>query len=340
MKRAGLRLLAERSSPPPGVDALLRAALADAPTAAEAWAAFERAADLDQLPGVEMCLIGLVSKRLPAIAPKSVHRGRVGGIERANWSRAQLVIGEAASALHTLATQDLPALLLGEAARSAAGNALGRGRPFGVVELCVRQGDMMRVHDRLTAEGWQAAPPGAVGRKRDQPAYSCRFTRGVFGSLEVRRSPYPPGRSEAAGADDLWQRAGAGTFGGAPALLPAATDALMVSIADGVRRSCFNGLWLADVAMSTAAEIDWPLVEEASRRQGLDAASFFSLRYARERLMRPIPPEALDRLERTAAADALHSFALLAECRSGAGTTRASQGLSRVLRRIRRLSRQ
>ncbi|MFM9069826.1 MAG: hypothetical protein ACKOUR_21185 [Planctomycetota bacterium] len=85
MSSAWLSRLAEICGPPAGVDALLQAWLADDQTAAAAWTDFERHADLDHLPGPEMCLVGLVAQRLPTIAPSSKMCGRIGGIERGNW---------------------------------------------------------------------------------------------------------------------------------------------------------------------------------------------------------------------------------------------------------------
>ena len=69
MSESWFRPLLRYAWPTPAIDNLLRAALADDATATAAWKDFERGADLDHLAGGEMRLVGLVSKRLPVIAP-------------------------------------------------------------------------------------------------------------------------------------------------------------------------------------------------------------------------------------------------------------------------------
>ena len=336
MSHAWLGRLVEICRPPTGVDALLRAWLADDRTAADAWGDFERRADLDHLPGPEMCLVGLVSKRLPTIAPTSTLRGRVGGIERANWSRAQLAVGEAAAAADVLTTQDIPVLIVGNAARCATGDAIGRGRRIDRVDCCVRPADIPRAHDLLLADGWQFAAPHAVARSRAQSAHACRFVRGRFGALEVRKSPFPHPVPDAIAAVAVWQRAKPGTLGDASVLLPSATDALAITVADGMRRSCYTGLWLADVAMATGDGIDWQLFEEESGRQGLDAAAFYSLLYVNDRLARAVPKETLGRLERSAARRSVRTAILLAEYRCGARASGMSRSVAGIVQRLRR----
>ncbi len=86
------------------VDRLLRAAmLEDAIAAAIAWREFEASADFDHLTSGEMRLIGMAAKGLAKLAPDSPMLPRIQGIERANWSRSQLAIGEAGFGLRALA---------------------------------------------------------------------------------------------------------------------------------------------------------------------------------------------------------------------------------------------
>lgn len=335
MRAGWVRRLAETSRPPTGVDRLLRVWLADDRTAADAWTAFEDDADFDHLPGPEMCLVGLVSKRLPVIAPNSALRGRIGGIERANWSRTQLTTGEATQAVHLLTSQDIPVLLVGNAARIAKNEPLGRGRRIDVIDCCVRPVDIPRAHDLLIADGWQYAAARAVDRRRAQSARHCRFVRGRFGGLDLRRSPFGDAVPEGVDTDAVWQRAAPGHLGDVSVLLPSPTDALAITIADGLRRSCSTGLWLAGVAMATGDSIDWLLFDEESDLHGLDAAAFYSLLYSHDRLARAVPAEALGRLERRASKRAVRTVAILAECRSGDRPTFVSRAVAGFARRLR-----
>jgi hypothetical protein len=330
-----VRRLSELSRPPTGVDRLLRVWLADDRTAADTWADFERDVDLDHLPDAEMCLVGLVSKRLPTIASTSRLRGRIGGIERAGWSCTQLTIGEAAKALELLATQDIPTLLVGSGARIATGDTLGRGLRIETIEMCVRPADFPRAHDLLVADGWQFAPPSPVNRNRIQSVSSSHFVRGRFAAIELRQSPFPDPVSADFDAITVWRRAVRGRLGEAAVLLPSPTDALTVAIADGLRRSCFNSLWLADVAMAASDGIDWQLFEDQCGRHGLEAAAFHSLLYAHDRLARAVPGGPLGNLEKRAAKRTLHTLALLLECRAGSRATFISRSMLRVARRVR-----
>jgi hypothetical protein len=334
---AWLARLAGFCGPPRGVDALLRAWLADNQTAAAAWADFESRADLDHLPGPEMCLVGLVAKRLPTIAPTTTLRGRMGGIERANWSRAQLAIREAATAFHALRTHDIPVMLVGSAIGCTRGDSPGRGHRIERVDCCVGSADIPAAHDLLLSAGWKFANiPGRDGN-RVGTAHACRFVRGRFGALEVRGSPFPHPVPDSAAAESVWQRAKPGSLGDASILLPSATDALAITIADGLQRSCLTGLWLVDVALATCHDIDWPFFEEQSGRHGLDAAAFYSLHYVTDRLGRSVPTATLDRLARSAAGRALRTAIAMAEYRYGARGTPVSRVLVRVLRRLQSL---
>ena len=335
MTRGWVRRLAAVSRPPTGVDRLLRVWLTDERTAADAWAAFEASADLDHLPGPEMCLVGLVSKRLPVIAPNSALRGRIGGIERANWSRTQLTLGEAMQAVHLLKSEDIPVLLVGNAARIAKSEMLGRGLRIEMIDCCIRPVDIPRAHDLLIADGWQYASPGAVDRRSARAACSCRFVRGRFGGLELRRSAFAEPLSEGVNTNAVWQRATPGHLGEVSVLIPSPTDSLAIIIADGIGRSHFNGRWLADVAMATGDGVDWLLFDEESDRHGLDAAAFYSLLSAHDRLARAVPEEALGRLERSASRRALRTVPLLAEFRSRDRLTLVSRAVAGFARRLR-----
>ncbi|MFM7842787.1 MAG: hypothetical protein ACKPEY_00955 [Planctomycetota bacterium] len=196
MSSAWLSRLAEICGPPAGVDALLQAWLADDQTAA-AWTDFERHADLDHLPGPEMCLVGLVAQRLPTIAPSSKLCGRIGGIERVNWSRTQLALREAATAFHELNRHDIPVLLVGNATRCARGDSLGRGRRIERVDCCVRSADLPATHDRLLATGWVplALPvPSCLAGKRES----------VTPVLNFLNVDFLTGTGRASGTRSLW----------------------------------------------------------------------------------------------------------------------------------------
>lgn len=317
MSRTWFRPLLRYAWPTPQIDNLLRAALADESTAAEAWANFERAADLDHLPDGEMRLVGLVSKRLPAIAPASPMRPRIAGIERANWSRTQLTIGATAFALRELARGGLDMLLIKGASRAANGDPLGRGRALNDIDVVVRPEVLTRAFDLLVAAGWDPAGTGtdAYQRRYLSTGVGLNFVRGRFGNLDLHQSAFKAPQAFAAGDGDVWQRSRPGFLSGIAVRLPSPTDALAIALAHGALDAHRSSDWLADAAIAIDAGIDWPLFLDTVRQRRMTAAALIALTYAGERLQRPVPEDVLATLDREAGARPLSSLASLIEAR-------------------------
>ena len=330
-----LRPLLGRVWPTRSVDSLLRAALlADQSAAAAAWRAFEAAADFDRLTPGEMRLIGLVAKRLEALAPASPMRGRIGGIERANWSRSQLAIAETGHGLRALEAKGLSMLVIKGASRVAAADSSTRGLATSDVDLVVPPGDFEKAVDLLTEAGWHltGSERAIDDRARLRDALDVPLAHGRFGRLHLHRSAFRhPHASETEDAL-MWQRSAPGRIAGARARVPCATDAVAIALAHGALDGRESGDWLADVAASIDRGVSWELFEAVAEGRRLHDRGALALRYVRERLERPVPESLLRTLEGRVTRPPFLVLASLAwphASASGVGLQRAIRAVAR-----------
>lgn len=319
--------------PTPQIDRLLRAAtLPDDALAAESWRAFEAAADFDQLTAGEMRLIGLAARRLATLAPDSPMRPRIEGIERANWSRSQLAIGEASAGMRALQAAGVEMLVIKGAMRAATGDAGARGRMLNDVDVVVRPDDLARAYEILTDDGWRPAGSGSVvyHASRLSDAVGINLVRGRFGNLDLHRTPFHPPYELADDDAAIWQRSLAGTVGYASVRAPSPTDAVTISMAHGALDAHKSSDWLADIAASIDRGVDWNMLEEVVSRRRLQAAAAIALGYVSDRLDREVPAELQRKFERSAYSHPFGLLAAAAETRPKARTV----GLAWLLRAV------
>jgi hypothetical protein len=320
-----LRPLFRYAWPKPAVDRLLRAALLDDPCAAgAAWREYEAAADFDRLTAVEMRLLGLVSRRLEALAPDSPMRPRIRGIERANWSRRQLAIGEARSGLQALEAERVNMLAIKGAVRVAADGTWEGGHLVDRIGIVVQLEDMERAFDLLTQDEWRPAGPGTAiyQRARLPDVASLTFIRGRFGNIRVHRTAFHPPYMSMADDAEIWRRSIFGKLGRAAVRLPSTTDAVAMALADGVRDAPSGGDCLAAAAVGIDTGVDWELFQFIADSRRLHAPAAAGLRYVRERLQRSVPDSVLRNLERAARRNPLALIAAFSKRRSGGGAIR------------------
>jgi FkbM family methyltransferase len=329
--------LLRRVWPARSVDRLLRTALLeDLSAATVAWRAFETSADFDHLSPGEMRLIALVSKRLGTLAPNSPMRARIGGIERAQWSRSQLVIAEAGEGLRALEAERVSMLVIDGASRAAASGAPTRGLAISAVDLVVQPDDLEKAFDLLTGSGWQ--PAGSWNaihhRTRLTDLNDLHLVRGRFGHLGLHRTAWRPLRSEASG-ESIWQRSAPGLIAGANVRVPCATDAIAIALAHGVLDGHESGDCLADVAARIDSGVNWELFGSIADGHRLCARGALVLRYARERLERPVPESVLRALEGQAIRHPLPILAALARSQARGAPVGLLKSARAVARRVR-----
>lgn len=341
MRDGFLSFVFRKAWPNQSLDRLLRAAvLKDMTDAAAAWREFEAAADFDHLTAGEIRLIGLAAKRVASFAPDSPMLARIGGIERANWSRSQLTIGAAGEGLRVLQAASVDMLVIKGASRAASGDPAARGRMLNDVDIVVRPGDMTRAFDLLTSGGWQPAGSGTTlfHRSRLDQAVGINLVRGRFGNLDLHSKPFRPPYASTANETAIWSRASISKLGYVPVWVPSATDAITIAIAHGALDAHKSSDWLADIAAGIDSGVDWDILETIVEDCRLHAPAVVALGYVHDRLARPVPAPLLERLAKTASRRPLALLASLSETRPKAGSigffwmVRALAKQSRLLR--------
>lgn len=314
-----IRSIFRQAWPSPSIDHLMRAALlTDDGEAALAWRAFESTTDFDNPTWGEMRLLGLVSNRLATLAPESPIRPRVGGVERQNWARSRIVIGEAASGLRALRAASVDILVVKGGAIAARGGDDARWRMVNDLDIVVRPDAIETAYDVLVADGWIPAGTGTALYQREGlgDAVGVNFVRGKFGNLDLHRTAFHAPYLSLADDPPIWERSVAGSLAGAKVRLPSATDFIVIGLAHGALDAHKHSDWLADIALAIdRGEVDWPLFEEVVGARGLEGPAAGALSYVAERLQRPVPAALIERLETDALRKPLALAARLAETR-------------------------
>jgi hypothetical protein len=325
--------------PSPSIDHLLRAALlANEEEAASAWRAFESSADFDHPTGGEIRLLGLVSNRLATLAPESPIRPRVRGVERQNWTRSQIVIGEAASGLRALAAAAIDILVVKGGGVAAKGGAAARWRVVNDLDIVVRPDAIEASYDLLITDGWVPSGSGTALYQRESlgDAVGINLVRSKFGNLDLHRTAFHHPYLSLADDPPIWQRSVAGQLAGVPVRVPCATDMIVIGLAHGALDAHRHSDWLADIAfVIDRGEVDWTLFESIVERRGLEGPAAGALSYVTERLQRPVPESLIARLESRALREPLALAAKLAEARPKSGRI----GLAWMMRLVAKQSR-
>lgn len=325
--------------PSPSIDNLLRAALLeDDEEAASAWRAFESSTDFDHPTGGEMRLLGLVSSRLGTLAPDSPIRPRVAGVERQNWTRSQVVIGEAASGLRAFSAAAIDMLVIKGGGHAARGGVVARWRLLSDLDVVVRPDSVEASFDLLIADGWVPSGSGTVLYQRENlgNAVGTNLVRGKFGNLDLHRTAFHQPYLSIPDDPPIWERSVAGKLAGVAVRVPCATDMIVIGLAHGALDAHKHSDWLADIALAIdLGEIDWALLEAIVERRGLQGPAAGALRYVVERLQRPLPESLIARLESHALREPLALAAKLVETKPK--TDRV--GLSWMLRLVAKQSR-
>lgn len=309
----------QQAWPSPSIDHLLRAALlADDREAANAWRVFESSADFDHPTSGEMRLLGLVARRLTTLAPDSPIRPRVVGIERQNWTRSQVVIGEATSGLQALSAAAVDMLVIKGGAFAARGGAAARWRVVNDLDIVVSPDLIEASFDLLVADGWVPSGSGTALYQRENLGNTAgiNLVRGKFGNLDLHRTAFHQPYLSIADDPAIWERSVPGKLGAVAVRVPCATDMIVIGLAHGALDAHKHSDWLADLALAVdLGEIDWTLFESIVERRGLQGPAAGALSYVAERLQRPLPESLIARLESHALRAPLALAAKLAEAK-------------------------
>jgi hypothetical protein len=265
-----------------------------------------------------MRLLGTVARRLEAFAPDSAMRARISGIQRVNWARSQIAIGEARTGVRRLAAAGIEMLMIKGGGRLAADPRSARARMVSDIDIAVPPGDLRRAFDILIDDGWLPYDSGTPMyiRARLPAAIGVNMLKGRFGNIDLHWTPFHPPYQSLADDESIWRRSGQGSLAGANVRIPCPSDAMCIAIAHGAIGAHKNSDWLADiVAAVDTASIDWDLFKALIDDHGLHAPAASALRYVSEKLERPVPREVIRSFEATALRHVLRAIGQLAETR-------------------------
>jgi hypothetical protein len=252
------------------LDRLCVAALSDTENAREAWAAWLAEQDIDRASWSEVRLLGVVAGRLPEIATGHQSESRLPGIRKFLWVQTQGCLQACAPLIADIAAQGVPILLLKGAARVALNPRSAAERLIRDVDILVPPAAANRALRRAMARGWVFDGWQIDARKIDpHAAHHAWSVRGPGGELDIHH--FSNHLNRLAGDDDgMWSRAQAATIMGTHCVVAAPSDALLTSLAHGVRYSTDGARdWMVDACeLVKAGGVDWGLFcEEAQRRK-------------------------------------------------------------------------
>lgn len=151
----------------PDRELLLQAALGDDSTVLTAWERWQSSVDIEVLDSHSYQLLPQLYQNLLAHGVEHPHMARLKGIYRRNWCANRLQIAALNRLLSDLKDIGIEAIVLGEVAHSAVENY----RQISSFRLLVREGDLERAIQHLTALNWNSyddRSPTAINLQDDR----------------------------------------------------------------------------------------------------------------------------------------------------------------------------
>jgi hypothetical protein len=249
------------------------AALGDTDAARGAWTAWLDEQDIDRASWSEVRLLGVVAGRLPELATGNPAEARLPGIRKFLWVQTQGCLQACAPLIKDIVGQGVPVLLLKGAARVAQSPKSAAERLIRDVDILVPPATANRSLRLAIARGWVFDGWQINVRQTDpHAAHHAWSVRGPGGELDIHHFSNHLNRLE--GDDDgMWSRAQPATIMGTQCVVAAPSDALLTSLAHGVRYSTDGARdWMVDAyELVKTAAVDWGLFSEEAQRRKLES---------------------------------------------------------------------
>lgn len=253
---------------------LLRAALGDATSAADAWRAWCERVSFDDMGEASMRLMPLISKNLSRHGIEHQLAGRIRGIHRYWWSRNQRLLHRLARVLDVFAAESIEVMALKGVPLALRYYEDPGLRPMSDFDLLVPTAEADRALGVLLNGGFE--PTERIPRKPQSGLVDVNVYPGIGMAdaegqeCDLHWHVYHDCCFDRAD-DSIWQRAQAMAVHDRLFRVPDPTDLLMHVCVHG---AVYNPLppvrWLADGAMILRAagdEVDWDrLIDEADER--------------------------------------------------------------------------
>lgn len=286
--------------PPNSRDSLLKAALLPDTAAARAalvhWLAHH---DLDEIGFADHRLLAAISERHGAAIRDLPEYPRLKGLQRQLWTQSRIRLHAVLPALRALGSSGVEIMLLKGAARIALNPAAQRQRAQQDLDILVREEQMAKAAQVLTAGGWQTVRGDTAlsAVARAPAARAINFQLHPWGDVDLHRCAYHGGNHHAQLDARIWLDAEPAQFFDLPVLVPCAEERLAMTLSHGAWSPESHSDWLIDAADIIASnKVDWGRACEIFTRRRMVLQARIGLSYLQSELQINPPAEAQDLL--------------------------------------------
>ena len=274
-------------------------AIASEPEALAAWARWRQSHTIENCDHSFYRVLPSVFRHLPDSGLEPADRAKLKGVYRYHWTRNQMLIQSATSALRALHEAGVETLALRGLALAHEVYADVGLRPMRDADVLVKPHQLGQAVAVLQACGWRGTIPADL---RSQSG--CEFWNEKNHQLNLCWFASPERRWENADVS-LWERSRALSIAGAPTRSLHPADGLLQVCLHAVK--CTPGLagasaggWALDAVrlVERLSSEDWQMVLSGAREQGLVLTLELALTYLSDLLRCPVPPAVIAELRR------------------------------------------
>jgi hypothetical protein len=293
------RRAVERSWPTGPIHLLLAVGIAPRPQAEQAWTAWTKTRNFDDVAWQEKRLLAAFSERIAVLDPTSPLVSRIEGLTKHMWTGARLTLSQTLGAFDVLTAAGIPFIVFKGGALLVEDFATSRRRILGDVDILVHPETAPDAVKVLTGDGWCAV-------NGESPAYlhrlakvriSCNYRKGQYGEIDLHITPFHYSRSGSTLDETLWRDAETAAVGSRSILIPDPANAIVISLAHAPHTE--SAEWAFDVATRvTHQPIDWDKLAFIAKERDLVPSCLAGLRYLRDVLGVGIPDATMATLTR------------------------------------------
>ncbi len=277
---------------------LLKASLASGDAAEEAWRAWQRAIDLDDVDASSMRMLPLLLHNLGARAAADPCVGRYQGIARRTWYENQLIFARAAEALQLLHSAGIRTLLLKGLPLAHLHYPSPSLRAMADIDVVVPFEQLPQAVAALRANGWSPENESVVKIRPVQFEHSWTFRKPGGCDLDlhwrVDRAAFDTAAEQA-----FWDGSEPFTLRGVETRVLNDTDQLFHTCLHGAIANLVPPFrWVADAAMILRrGRVDWDRFIQHAEQRKYGTVLYRTTLFLAERAELPIPADVRRRLE-------------------------------------------
>jgi len=260
----------------------------------DAWRALRGSLDLDRLDHASQRLLPLLHRNLSALGVHDPVRAHCKRVYRYQWGRNQLLFRRGVTILESLATADVPTLLLKGSALIARAYGDPGLRPMEDFDVAVPEAAGAQAVAVMERSGWSPLYPITPAFRRIKHAGPLEDAVGVKCDLHWRILE----ESWGAGDADLWDASEVVLFQGHRTRVLCPADQLFHVCVHGARHSLEPGIrWIADaMVLIETGDVNWARVIEQATRRGFVLRMRETLEFLKVTMDAPVPDAVLAHL--------------------------------------------